>query len=565
MYNNRLVKIAALQLCLLLANVCYAQKSATANNPLQAQIYATIDKVYPASVLMWEIDAASGNRMSAQFSGVVVSKDGTILSAAHVVMTGKTYKVMFADGKECTAKGFGRITIPPNFMVPDAAMLKINESGPWPSAEMGWSSSLKVGQPCISIAYPESVEQRKPNVRLGKVTVLKNQYGFVESSCIMEPGDSGGPLFDMAGRVIGIHSGIQTPEDVNYEVPIDVYRKYWSALNKAENYKAMPADSDLVAKDLLITDNTVAAEADRQKKLLNKVGQQLSSNTVKIKSTVDGKEQIILGALISTEGLQIKKSIPVKQVVISKSSVIGNDPILIGHEAIKLTVIARNHKTDIVILGISQSVGKGIKLTAADEKLAALGTFLISPMVDSLPLIAVLSTNYINLPNKSGAGYIGAATALKDDKLTLNTVLPGGAAAIGGLQTGDVIEEVGGVRVEDELDFVKALRKYVAEDTVVIMGLHAGNSFRKYVVLKYPPQKLSNHPADHFAGGKSIRRDGFDKVLIQDAIVKPQQCGGPVFDSAGNFVGINLARLSRTSAVIMPALGILHHVISALN
>ncbi|MFD2146053.1 S1 family peptidase [Mucilaginibacter antarcticus] len=103
--------------------------------------------------------------------------------------------------------------------------------------------------PCISIAYPESVEQRKPNVRFGKITILKNQYGFVESSCIMEPGDSGGPLFDLYGRVIGIHSGIQAPEDVNYEVPVDTYRKYWSALNKAENYKAMPVDTDLVTED----------------------------------------------------------------------------------------------------------------------------------------------------------------------------------------------------------------------------------------------------------------------------------------------------------------------------
>ncbi|MFD2866381.1 PDZ domain-containing protein [Mucilaginibacter antarcticus] len=116
-------------------------------------------------------------------------------------------------------------------------------------------------------------------------------------------------------------------------------------------------------------------------------------------------------------------------------------------------------------------------------------------MVDTLPRTGVLSANYVNLPNKSGVGFIGATTALKDDKLVVNQRLPGGAADISGMKTNDLIDAVADVRVEDELDLVKSLRKLSAGDTVAIKGSRNGNSFSKLTVLKYPPQKLSNHPA----------------------------------------------------------------------
>jgi serine protease Do len=72
------------------------------------------------------------------------------------------------------------------------------------------------------------------------------------------------------------------------------------------------------------------------------------------------------------------------------------------------------------------------------------------------------------------------------------------------------------------------------------------------IALDTLPQRHFNHPAEMFAGGKSIRRDGFSKVFTHDAILKPSQCGGPVFDRSGNFYGINIARYSRTSCLAIP-------------
>jgi len=560
MNKYKVLAIAAIQILVCAALITNAQQKNNkvhSNKEIPGYISQAIAKSYSASVLMWEIDAESGNRMSAQFSGVVVSKEGEILSAAHVVAPGKTYRVMFPDGRECTAKGLGRISIPPTFMLPDAAMLKIVDKGPWPFAQMGWSSSLSVNQPCISIAYPESPEQRKPNIRFGHITLLKNKHGFVQSSCVMEPGDSGGPLFDLLGRVIGIHSGIEVPEDVNYEVPVDTYRKYRSALSKPENYTALPADTDAFVKDTLIASiRSIFAIKDLQGEF-NKLNAQVKANCIKIKSLVDGKEQQISGTLLSLDGLKLGSTFTGKTVLISKNSMVGENPtvILSGGETVKARVIARSSTNDLAILLPAKTIGKGIKLDLTERDSITfndLGKFLISPRPDSVYRTGIVGSMWLNLPKITSYGYIGATTALKDDNLVFASINPGSAAEAGGLKAGDQLLTVDGQKVEDQLDFIKALQKYRAGDTTIITISRASKNCTKPIILKYPPQKTFNHPAELFPGGKSIRRDGFEDVFIHDTKMQPYECGGPLFDAEGRFMGINIARLSRTSTVAIP-------------
>jgi serine protease Do len=537
---------------------------------LSGYISQAIAKSYQASVLMWEIDAESGARMSAQFSGVVASKDGKILSAAHVVMPGKTYKVMFPDGRECIAKGLGRITIPPNFMLPDAAMLKIAGNGTWPFAEMGWSSTLSVNTPCISIAYPESLEQRKPTVRFGHITMLKNKYGFLQSSCVMEPGDSGGPLFDLLGRVIGIHSGIEVPEEVNYEVPVDTYRKFWNALNKPENYTSLPVDSSVVPADPLLATIKSMPHISDLSSHLNGIESQLRSSCVKVKSLLEGKEQQITATLIATEGIVTNAATANQTLLVSKSSMVGDTPIIIlpNGKSVKANIITRNRDHDLVLLLADEKLGKGIKLSSPINDTIAfnrLGTFLISPIPDSAASVGILGSMLLNLPKITSYGYIGATTGIKDDKLVFTYIQPSSAAQTASLQAGDTIQTVDGHMVEDPLDFLKALQMYSAGDTTIVKITRAGKELTKKVILNYPPQKTTNHPAELFTGGKSIHRDGFSKVIIHDSSIKAAECGGPIFDAQRHFIGINIARLSRTSTVVIPAFEIEKFILSSIK
>jgi serine protease Do len=524
-------------------------------NQLQASVKAAVKRAYAASVLMWEFDTLQNSRMSAQFSGVVVAANGEILSAAHVVTPGKTYQVMFPDGRQCIARGLGRITIPPTFMLPDAAMLQIVEKANWPFVQIGWSSSLKINQPCISIAYPESLEQRKPDVRFGYIAVLKNKYGFMESTCVMEPGDSGGPLFDLQGRLIGIHSGIEKSEEINYEIPVDTYRKYHTALSRAENYAALPADTNAVGKDNAGPDATALRDLDSYLKFADK---RLKSTCVTITSVIEGKTQIIAGTIFSLDGMTIKDAYKGVNIILSKSSMVGDDPTitLSNGKVLRAIVAKRDRVNDLAILLPASKTGKGISLQALHPdtlKTNHIGNFLISIRPDSISRISVLGSIDITLPKITSYGYLGAVTRQKEGLLVFTFIQPKSAAEAGGLATGDQLLTIDDKQVSDELDVLRALQKYRAFDTTNMVIMRKGGRMLKEIVLKYPPQKITEHPADHFTGGKSVRRDGFANVFVHDARIKSSECGGPVFDAAGNLIGINIGRLSRTSTIAIPA------------
>jgi len=167
-------------------------------------------------------------------SGVIVSKDGYVLTAAHVVgRPGRDVKFIFPNGRTAKGKtlGMNRAT--------DAGLAKITDPGPWPYAPMGRSAALKPGQWCVGAGHPGGFDRdRSPVVRLGRV--LTSSSSMISTDCALIGGDSGGPLFDLTGKIIGVHSRIAGPLTANMHVPIDSYRESWDRLVKGEVWGAPP-------------------------------------------------------------------------------------------------------------------------------------------------------------------------------------------------------------------------------------------------------------------------------------------------------------------------------------
>lgn len=527
-------------LLILLSGNSYSQRIAETLPPV---IHAAIKKAYPASVRIWGYDTLSHQQMSAQFSGVIVTPEGHILTVAHTTIPGKTYKVTFPNGKEAIALALGKINFPETPVLPDVAMMKIISGGKWPFAQMARSSDLKVNEPCISIAYPESLNQPLPAVRFGRITQVKNDKGFVQSSCIMEPGDSGGPLFDYLGRVIGLHSAVDISESVNYEVPVDLYRKYWTALNKTEHYTQFPAAEDPVSEDSLAADLMTVPQLENISAALKTAV--YDGISLKITSSIKGEQQTILGTLFSVNG---------KSVIVSKSSSVGEQPLItIKGKRITAVVITRDWTNDLVLLQLPSRLKKGIVFPVAAQPVDSLGKFLLSPQPDTIGIASVLGSKVFSLPRMSSLAFLGAAIAPQDGPLALTFVLPGSPAAASGLEVGDIVVSINGVPVKKAEDYGRELSKYWPGDKIIFESQRNGNVYSKEIMLAARPQQAANHPAEMFKGGKSSRRDGFESVFSHDAVLRPEQCGGPVFDTHGHFYGINIARFSRTSSIVIPA------------
>ena len=167
-------------------------------------------------------------------SGVIVSPDGYILTANHVVDGAEEIQVALATGgRELTAKVIG--TDPPT----DVAVLKV-AAADLPAITIADSDKLEVGDVVLAIGNPFDVGQ---TVTMGIVSALgrssleMNQYeNFIQTDAAINPGNSGGALVDAEGRLVGINTAIFSRnggnQGVGFAVPVNLARSVMERLIK---------------------------------------------------------------------------------------------------------------------------------------------------------------------------------------------------------------------------------------------------------------------------------------------------------------------------------------------
>lgn len=541
--------------CLFIFLLCtapfFAQSQPSGVKSLETSVQKVIQRVYKASVYITPYDSINKKATGGSFSGVVVDTAGYVLSAAHAVKPDNLYEVTFPDGRKFRAVGLGRMSSN------DAAVMKIEEKGSWPYAEMGWSSSLKKGMPCISIAYPGTLAAKTPTVRLGYVAEAETNEGFIRTTCLMEPGDSGGPVFDMSGRVIGLHSKINLSLEDNFEIPIDLYRKYWSSLIRPASYVSLPAAESMATDphaDALKTEPVLLNLAENLKKIEGK----LDKSVMLIKSPVNGVDKQILGTLVDLQGLVPEMVLKGKSFLLSKSSMVGNDPLVELKPGVAriAKVLKRDEDSDLVLIQVQEKINGGIILktqTSDSVTFANVGKFLISPQPAADGVVSILGNTQFAIMKGPTAAYMGVNTNLKAGKVVVSMVLPRSPASAAELEVGDELNSFNGKPVLKMEDLSREIAKHRPEDTLSLQLVRSGVPYNKQIILK--PRRLNErHIAYRFTYGRSERRDGFKSVLVHDGKLKPSECGGPLYDIDGNFYGINIARVSRTSSLAIPAM-----------
>jgi serine protease Do len=175
-----------------------------------------------------------GEKVPGAGSGVVVTADGLILTAGHVTNGNDTMTVVFPDGKQAKCKVLGAD------YTRDVGLAKIIQPGKYPFAELGDSDKLETTTIVIALGHPGGYDVRRtPPARIGRIS-SKNAGGFLMSDCTLIGGDSGGPLFDLDGKVVGIHSSISESLSYNRDAPVNAAKVSWEKMLMGERWGKIP-------------------------------------------------------------------------------------------------------------------------------------------------------------------------------------------------------------------------------------------------------------------------------------------------------------------------------------
>jgi serine protease Do len=164
-------------------------------------------------------------RMSSLGSGFVIDPNGIIVTNNHVIEQADEVEVNFADGRTLTAEVVGRD------LKTDLAVLRVDPPAPLPFVEFGDSDAIRVGDWVMAIGNPFGLGG---SVTLGIISARNRNINsgpyddFIQTDAAINRGNSGGPLFDMNGNVVGVNTAIISPTGgsigIGFAIPTAIAR-----------------------------------------------------------------------------------------------------------------------------------------------------------------------------------------------------------------------------------------------------------------------------------------------------------------------------------------------------
>ena len=456
---------------------------------------------------------------SALGSGVIVDDRGYVLSAGHVVSRPNQRAVFtFPDGTEAQGITLGI------HQLSDAGLLKITSGGDWPSIEMGSSADLEQGAWVLAVGHPLGYQEgRPPVVRAGRI--LRVEELVIHTDCPLVAGDSGGPLVDLEGRVVGINSRIGDSTNMNYHVPIDVFIEHWKRLVDGEVW-----DDGASGRD----DSQIAAA-------LGPLVENTSSSVVRI--SCSGRN-VALGTIVGPDGWILTKASELAENIVCHTSD--------GRE-LKAFTVGVNRAYDLAMLRVEATGMPTVRWHDARD--IAVGQWVAAPSFNGeSPLaLGIIGAPRRRIPHASG--ILGVSLADAEGGGRIIKTLAQSAAQRAGLRIDDVITHVDGESTPGRLEVLAAIKSHLPEDVISLALRRAGKRIdvtTKLSIIETPATRKRDIQ-NRSEIGVSTRRDDFPMVLQHDTVLRPRDCGGPLVDSSGRVIGVNIARAGRAETYAVPS------------
>jgi serine protease Do len=372
-------------------------------------------------------------------SGVIVSKDGYILTNNHVVEKAEKLSVVVGDNKTYAAKIIG--TDPPT----DVAVIKI-EGKDLPVASLGNSDGVKIGQWVIAVGNPF---QLMHTVTAGIISAkgrssvgLADYEDFIQTDASINPGNSGGALADLDGNVIGINTAITSPSGGNigigFAIPINMARQVMSTLMSegkiSRGYLAIyPQDIDQdLAKALKLKSTEGSLVAD---------------------VTPDGpadKAGIKRGdVIVEFDGKKVENSIQLRNMVAQVTP----------GKTVEVVLIRNGNEMKIDVRLEERPKGPESESPAQEQPEEQTSRKLGMSIQTLTPDLAE------QLGYKNAKGVV------------ITDIAAGSPADDAGLQTGDLIQEVNRRAVQTTQDFENRVKNLKSEDVVALLVRRGANTF----------------------------------------------------------------------------------------
>lgn len=254
-----------------------------------------------------------------------------------------------------------------------------------------------------------------------------------------------------------------------------------------------------------------------------------------------GGRPVSLGTVVGADGY-----------ILTKRSELSGDPIRVrfaDNRSLSARVAVVRRKNDLALLKVSAPEDlKPISFVGQPPEVAS---FVITPGRRGQPIgVGVVGVTARSVPDNGRLGVL--LDDARADQALVRGVFPKSGAQIAGIKPGDQIVAVNDVAQSSRKAVVDALHAMFPGENVRLTIIRKGDTLNLDASIHELEVLQESENDTKVNGRRSARLSGFDSVIQHDTVLDPDECGGPMLNSNGQAIGLNIARAGRVVSYALP-------------